>query len=68
MAEFLTTSGITTQLENMIKGTGTGRLLLINPYLKFARRVQDLIPFHPDCAVNASYKLCIVIPAKARIQ
>ena len=27
-----------------------------------------LILIHPDCAVNASYKLCIVIPAKAGIQ
>ncbi len=30
--------------------------------------ITKLIPFHPDCAVNASYKLCIVIPAKAGIQ
>ena len=29
---------------------------------------EYIIPFHPDCAVNAGYKLCTVIPAKAGIQ
>ena len=26
--------------------------------------VTCVIPFHPDCAMNAGYKLCIVIPSK----
>ena len=55
------------------------KLPLVTPDLIEASRNRDslpaheraerlLIPFHPDCAVNAGYKLCIVIPAKAGIQ
>lgn len=43
MAEFLTTNGISNQLEEIIKGAGTGRLLLISPYLKFNRLIKGLI-------------------------
>ena len=43
MAKFLTTSGVTHQLEEIIKGSEGGRLLLISPYLKFSRRVKDLL-------------------------
>ena len=43
MAIFLTTSGITHQLEAIIKGAEGGRLLLISPYLKFNRRIKDLL-------------------------
>ena len=43
MAEFLNTSGITHQLEEIIKGSQGGRLLLISPYLKFNARIKDLL-------------------------
>ena len=34
----------------------------------WAQTRSHLIPFHPDCAANAGYKLCVVIPAFAGIQ
>ena len=43
MAEFLNTSGITHQLEEIIRGSQGGRLLLISPYLKFNSRIKDLL-------------------------
>ena len=43
MAKFLNTSGITHQLEEIIKGSQGGRLLLISPYLKFNPRIKDLL-------------------------
>ena len=43
MAQFLNTSGITHQLEEIIKGSQGGRLLLISPYLKFNTRIKDLL-------------------------
>ena len=43
MAKFLNTSGITHQLEEIIKGSEGGRLLLISPYLKFNSRIKDLL-------------------------
>ena len=43
MAEFLNTSGITKELEEIIKGSQAGRLLLISPYLKFNSRIKDLL-------------------------
>ena len=43
MAKFLNTSGITHQLEEIIKGSQGGRLLLISPYLKFNSRIKDLL-------------------------
>ena len=43
MAKFLNTSGITHQLEEIIKGSQGGRLLLISPYLSFSPRMKDLL-------------------------
>ena len=43
MAKFLNTSGITHQLEEIIKGSQGSRLLLISPYLKFNTRIKDLL-------------------------
>ena len=43
MAEFLNTSGITHRLEEIIRGSQGGRLLLISPYLKFNSRIKDLL-------------------------
>ena len=43
MAEFFNTSGITHQLDEIIKGSQGGRLLLISPYLKFNPRIKDLL-------------------------
>lgn len=43
MAKFLSTSGITHQLEEIIKDPHGGRLLLISPYLKFSSRIKDLL-------------------------
>ena len=43
MAKFLNTSGITHQLEEIIRGSQGGRLLLISPYLKFNPRIKDLL-------------------------
>ena len=40
MAEFLSTNGISTELEEIIKETGSGRLLIISPYLKFNSRIK----------------------------
>ena len=45
MAKFLNTSGITSQLEEIIKGSGGGRLLLISPYLKFNSKIKDLLEY-----------------------
>ncbi len=45
MAEFLTTTGISSELEKIIKGSQRGRLLLICPYLKFSRRIKELLEF-----------------------
>ncbi len=41
MAKFLNTSGITQELETIISNSGSGRLLLISPYLKFNSRIKD---------------------------
>ena len=43
VAKFLTTSGIAHELEKIIRGSEGGRLLLISPYLKFNRRIKDLL-------------------------
>ena len=43
MAKFLNTSGITYHLEEIIKGSQGGRLLLISPYLKFNPRIKGLL-------------------------
>ena len=43
MAKFLNTSGVTHQLEEIIKGSQGGRLLLISPYLKFSRKIKELL-------------------------
>ena len=43
MATFLNTSAINHQLEEIIKGSKGGRLLLISPYLKFNRQIKDLL-------------------------
>ena len=44
MAQFLDTDGISHHLSEIIKG-GTGRLLLISPYLKFSRRVREQLEY-----------------------
>ena len=43
MARFLDSSGITYQLEQIIKDSRGGRLLLISPYLKFNDKIKDLL-------------------------
>ncbi len=43
VAKFLTTSGITHELEKIIRGSEGGRLLLISPYLKFNSRIKGLL-------------------------
>ena len=43
MAKFLNTTGISHQLEEIIKGSQGGRLLLISPYLKFSPRIKGLL-------------------------
>ena len=43
MAEFLNTSGITFHLNEIIRGSQGGRLLLISPYLKFSRQIKELL-------------------------
>ena len=43
MVKFLNTSGITYHLEEIIKGSQGGRLLLISPYLKFNPRIKGLL-------------------------
>ena len=43
MAKFLNTSGISHQLEEIIKDSQEGRLLLISPYLKLNPRIKDLL-------------------------
>ena len=45
MAKFLNTSRITSQLEEIIRGSGGGRLLLISPYLKFNSKIKDLLEY-----------------------
>ena len=43
MAEFLNTSAITHQLNEIIRGARGERLLLISPYLKFSRQIKELL-------------------------
>ena len=43
MAEFLNTNGISAQLEEIIKGAESGRLLIISPFLKFNPLIKDLL-------------------------
>ena len=43
MAKFLDSSGVTYQLEQIIKDSRGGRLLLISPYLKFNDKIKDLL-------------------------
>ena len=43
MVKFLTTTAISHQLEEIIKGSQGGRLLLISPYLKLNPRIKDLL-------------------------
>lgn len=42
MADFLTTSGITYKIEELIKNT-QDRLILVSPYLQFNDRIKELI-------------------------
>ena len=43
MAEFLTRTGISGELEKIIKGSQGGRLLLISPYLSLSRSIRELL-------------------------
>ena len=55
MAEFLNTNGISAQLEEIIKGAESGRLLLISPYLKFNPLIKDLLEDQVDRFKTAIY-------------
>ena len=43
MAEFLCNNDISASLDNIIKSTQGGSLLLISPYLKFSRRIKEAL-------------------------
>ena len=43
MAEFLTTTDISSALKKIIKGSKGRRLLLISPYLRFSRSIRELL-------------------------
>ena len=56
MAKFLRNDDITSELVKVIENAGSGRLLLISPYLKFSRRIRESLEdqvrtFKPDVRV-----------------
>ena len=57
MAKFLDSSGITYQLEQIIKDSRGGRLLLISPYLKFNDKIKDLLE---DQVQSWKTNVCVV--------
>ena len=58
MAEFLTTTAISSELEKIIKGAQGGRLLLISPYLKLNPRIRELLEVQAQRRKTSIYIVC----------